>query len=133
MPAGSRPRITFAVVAALLAVTAAIAHAATNVTKVTNLSASPQRFCAKAADSCAGRGTTIGFTIGTPAKVLGHIRPRKNLKAGYTVLNRRFPAGRNTFRITERRLTPGRWTINLQAVNSVGAGPPATIDVRVIK
>ena len=133
MPAGSRPRITFAIATALLAVTAVVAHAAANVISPTNLSASPARFCAKAADSCAGSGTTIRFTISTPAKVLGHIRPRKNLKAGYTVVNRRFPAGRNSFRIAETRLTPGRWTVNLQAVNSVGAGGPSTIDVRVIK
>jgi hypothetical protein len=134
MPAGSRPRITFAIVAAVLAATAAIAHAAaTNVTQITNLSASPKRFCAKASDSCAGSGTTIRFRIGTPAKVLGHIRPRKNLKGGYRVVARRFPAGTNTFRITETRLTTGRWTINLQAVNSVGAGPPATLDVQVVK
>ena len=133
MPAGSRPRITLAIAGVLLAVTAVVAHAATNVISPTNLSASPARFCAKAADSCAGSGTTISFTISTPAKVMGHIRPRKNLKAGYIVVKRRFPAGRNSFRITETRLTAGRWTVNLQAVNSVGAGPPATIDVHVIK
>ena len=133
MPAGSHPRIMLAIVAAVLAATAACAYAATNVTQPTNLSASPRRFCARAADSCAGTGTTIRFTIGTPAKVLAHIRPRRNLKGGYPVVKRRFPAGANSFRVNDSRLTPGRWTINIQAVNSVGAGPPATIDVRVIK
>ena len=133
MPAGLRPRITLAAVTALLAVTAVVAHAADNVISPTNVSASPSRFCAKASDSCAGTGTTIRFRIATPAKVMGHIRPRKNLKAGYTVVNRKFPAGTNTFRIANSRLTPGRWTVNLQAVNSVGAGGPTNIDVHVIK
>ena len=122
-----------AAVVAVLVATAVVAHAAENVISPTNVTASPKRFCARASDSCGGTGTTIRFRLATPAKVRAHIRPRRNLKGGYPVANRRFPAGANSFRINDRRLTKGRWTVNIQAVNDVGAGGPATIDVFVIK
>jgi hypothetical protein len=133
MHAGTRPRITFAIAAALLAVTAAVAYGAHNVIQPSNVSASPKSFCLRAADSCAGIGTTIRFTIAEPAKVTAHIRPRSSNILGYRVVRRDYAAGTRTFRITDRRLTTGRWTVNIQAVNSVGAGPPRTVDVRVIK
>jgi predicted transglutaminase-like cysteine proteinase len=135
MAGGLRPymrRITVAAVAAALAAAAA-AHAADQVANITNLKATPARFCAKLSDTCPHPGTTIHFTVSTPARVIGDIHPRSTPIGGYKELERRFPAGRNSFRLRDRRLTPGRWTLKLQPVNSVGASGPATINLRVVK
>jgi hypothetical protein len=133
MVAGLRPRIVLGSVAALL-VTAVGAYAADqDVAKLTNLTATPNHFCAKKSSSCAHPGTTIHFRLSTPAKVYADIRPRKTNLQGYTEFARRFPAGPNSARINDRRLTPGRWTLKLQPVNSVGANGPTTLDVRVVK
>jgi hypothetical protein len=128
-----RARITFGVVAALLAVTAVYAYAADNVPKMISSSATPVRFCAKPSDACSRTGTTIHFRISTPAKVIADARPRKSNIWGFKLFVRRFPGGRNSVRINDSRFTTGRWTIKLQGVNSVGAGGPANIDVQVIK
>jgi hypothetical protein len=140
MQAAFRPRIALASVAALLAVTAVCAHAAgDNVATLTKLSATPKRFCVGKSDRCPHPGTTIKFTLSTPAKVYGDIRPRRVALSSYTEFARKFPAGRNTVRITDRRLddnkrvSPGRWTLKLQSVNSVGASGPTSIDVYVLK
>ena len=134
MPAGSRPRITFAVVAAQLAVTAAVAYAGPqDVAKLTNLTATPKRFCAKTSDTCTRPGTTLRFRLSTPAKVIADIRPRKSNIWGFHVFTRKFPAGANSVRVNDSRLTTGRWTFKLQPVNSVGANGPTVLDVRVIK
>jgi hypothetical protein len=133
MPAGFRPRMTFAIAAALLAATAAVAFAASDTARLTNLTATPKRFCAKRSDTCARPGTTLRFRLSTPAKVVADIRPRSSNILGYTEFNRRFPAGPNSVRVNDSRLTPGRWTFKLQAINSVGASGPTILDVRVIK
>jgi hypothetical protein len=134
MVALTRPRIAFGGVAALLALTAVGAHAAgQNTATITKLSATPKRFCVKRSDRCPHPGTTIRFTLSTPAKVYGDIRPRKEALASYVEFARKFPAGANSVRITDRRLTPDRWTLKLQPVNSVGASGPTSIDVRVVK
>jgi hypothetical protein len=134
MVAGSRPRIVIGSVAAALALGAVVAQAANDqVAKLTNLRASPNHFCAKRSDTCARPGTTIHFKLSTPAKVYGDLRPRDRNIQGYTEVQRKFPAGANSFRLNDSRLTPGRWTLKMQPVNSVGANGPTTLDVHVIK
>ena len=132
--AGSRPRIVIGSVAAALALTAVAAQAAGDqVPKLTNLTASPNRFCAKSSDTCAHPGTTIRFKLSTPAKVFGDLRPRSRNIQGYTEIKRKFPAGANSVRINDSRLTPGRWTLKMQPINSVGANGPTLLDVHVIE
>jgi len=134
MQAGVRPRIALGSAAGLLAVTAVCAHAAgENTATLTKLSATPKRFCVKKSDRCPHPGTTIRFRLSTPAKVYADMHPRSSNIGGYVVFARKFPAGANTARIADRRLTPDRWTLKLQSVNSVGASGPTTIDVRVVK
>jgi hypothetical protein len=132
-----RGYIALAGVAASVAVTAVAATAADeNVPKFSNLSAKPARFCAKSSDKCARTGTTIHFTISTPAKVIADIRPRTGKRRnqwGYHEFTRRFPAGPSSVRLNDTRLTAGRWTFRLQGVNSVGASGPTVINLRVIK
>jgi hypothetical protein len=90
-------------------------------------------------EKCPHPGTTIRFTLSTPAKVIGDIRPRRVALSSYKEFARKFPAGPNSVRITDRRLddnnrvAPGRWTVKLEAVNSVGASGPWTVDVYVLK
>jgi hypothetical protein len=103
------------------------------VATLTNLRATPRRFCAKSSDTCAHPGTTIHFKLSTPAKVYGDLRPRAHEIQGYTEIKRKFPAGANSVRINDSRLTPGRWTLKMQPVNSVGANGPTTLDVRIVK
>ena len=130
-----RGYIALAGVAASVAVTAVAATAADeNVPKFSNLSAKPARFCAKSSDKCARTGTTIRFTISTAAKVTGDIRPRKSNIYGYTEFRqRKFPAGANSVRLNDNRLTTGRWTFRLLGLNSVGMSGPALVDLRVIR
>lgn len=129
-----RGYIALAGVAASVAVTAVAASAADdNVPKFTNVSAKPARFCAKSSDKCARTGTTIRFTISTAATVTGDIRPRKSNIYGYREFRRKFPAGANSVRLNDNRLTTGRWTFRLLGVNSVGLGGPALVDLRVIR
>lgn len=133
MPGGFRPRITLAVVAAALTATAVAAYAADDVPMLTNLTATPKRFCAKTSDTCRNPGTTIRFKLSRPAKVLGDIRPRSQNIGGYPEIKRKFPAGANSVRINDSRLTPGRWTLKMQPISSVGANGPTLLTVRVIK
>jgi hypothetical protein len=132
MPA--RVRITLAAAVALAVLVAAGAYAApSNVPQITKISASPKSFCAKASGSCSSTGTTIRFTMTTAARVIADIRPRSHNVWGHREFERKFPAGANKFRLDDSRLTTGRWTLRLQGVNSLGAGPPSFIDVHVIK
>ncbi|HKP90057.1 MAG TPA: hypothetical protein VJT75_08800 [Thermoleophilaceae bacterium] len=134
MLAGFRPRITFAVVAVLVAVTAAVAYAGPDdVPALTNLTATPKRFCAKRSDTCGNPGTTLRFRLSTPAKVIADIRPRHSNIGGFHEFTKRFPAGASSIRVYDSRLTTGRWTFKLQPVNSVGANGPTLVDVNVVK
>jgi hypothetical protein len=134
MVVGSRPRMVIGSVVAALALTAVAAQAAGDqVPALTKLTASPNHFCAKRSDTCSHPGTTIRFNLSTPARVIGDIRPRKRNVQGYTDINRKFPAGANSVRLNDSRLTPGRWTLKMQPINSVGANGPTTLDVHVIK
>ena len=134
MPAGSRPRIMLGIAAAVLAATAAVAWAGPQDTaKLTNLTATPKRFCAKTSDTCTRPGTTLRFRLSTPAKVIADIRPRSSNILGYHEFTRRFPAGANSVRVNDSRLTTGRWQFKLQPINNVGASGPTILDVRVIK
>ena len=131
-----RARITLGALVAAVATTAVVAHAADNVPAFSNVSARPAKFCAKSSSSCSTTGTTIRFTLSTPAKVIADIRPRTGKRRndwGYREFTRRFPAGRNSVHVNDTRLTTGRWTFRLQGVNSVGASGPTVINVRVIK
>lgn len=131
---GSRPRIVIGSVVAALALSAVAAQAAGDqVPKLTNLRASPNHFCAKSSDSCARPGTTIRFHLSTDAKVIGDIRPRKRNIQGYTDIRGKFKAGANSVRLNDSRLTPGRWTLKMQPINSVGANGPTLLDVHVIE
>ena len=46
---------------------------------------------------------------------------------------RHFSKGHHTVTLSDGRLKPDRWTLRLQATNSVGSGPITIIDVRVVK
>jgi hypothetical protein len=107
--------------------------AATEVPTVTNLRATPQTFCAKKSSGCANPGTTVRFTISSNAKVRADIRPRFKNTSGYVEFVKQLPKGPNAVRLNDRRLTPGRWTIRVQATNNVGSGPIAVTDVFVVK
>jgi hypothetical protein len=133
MVAGLRPRIALGSAAGLLAVTAVAAYAAGQVATISKTSATPKRFCVKRSDTCGHPGTTIRFTISTPAKVYGDVHSRKANCCGFVAFTRRFPAGANSIRLNDSRLTPGRWTLKLMALNSVAASSPANIDLRVVK
>ena len=122
-----------AVVATVALVVALSAHAASTVPEVTILSVSPSRFCVQSSSSCGQPGTTVRFKISTAAFVRANIWPRFRNAAGYRVLRRQFNAGTNTFRLSDSRLTPGRWTLKLQGRNNVGSGTTDNIDVRVVK
>ena len=128
-----RPRLILLALAAAAGLSAAGAEAADNVAKIGNLSASPRHFCAKRTSRCTNPGFTVHFTISTRAKVYADIRPRKSNLASYIEFARRFPAGANSARIDDSRLTRGRWTLKLTPVNSVGASSPEHIDVYVKK
>jgi hypothetical protein len=107
--------------------------APTEVPKVTNLRAQPAPFCAKKTSRCAHPGTNVRFSISTAAKVRCDFRPRSENTFGYVEFVKQLPQGANSVRVNDKRLTPGRWTIRVQATNSVGSGPIATVDVRVVK
>jgi hypothetical protein len=124
------------VAAALLSVVvlAAVAGGAdTEVPKVTNLRAEPGRFCTAKSSACSNPGTRIRFNVSTGATVTGNIWPRDENLKGYVVFRRHFNAGPNSIRMSGSRLTPGRWTLKLQGLNSVGSGTTAVVDVRVVK
>lgn len=132
MPVRVRIALGAAVALAVLGAVGASA-APSNVPQITKISASPKTFCAKSSGSCSSTGTTIRFTMTTAARVIADIRPRAHNVWGHKEFERRFPAGANQFRLNDSRLTTGRWTLRLQGVNSLGAGPPSFIDVHVIK
>jgi hypothetical protein len=127
-----RTGIVAAVVATAL-LGAGVALAATHVPTVSNLRASPARFCAKPSSTCAHPGTTVKFTISTKARVRVDIRPRSENTSGFVEFVGRRPKGANSIRLNDSRLTKGRWTIRVQATNNVGSGPIALTDVRVTK
>jgi hypothetical protein len=117
-------------VTALMLFAALASAAPTQVPEVSNLTAQPARFCAK---SCSNPGTTLHFKISTAATVTANMWPRSRNIAGYFEFRRHFHAGANSTRLTDNRLTPGRWTVKLQGVNAVGSGTTAITDVRVVK
>jgi hypothetical protein len=75
----------------------------------------------------------VRFTVSTRATVTGNIWPRFRNIAGYREFRQHFSAGANSIRLSDSRLTPGRWTFKIQGTNSVGGGTTANTDVRVIK
>ena len=107
--------------------------APTEVPKVTNLRAQPAPFCARKTSGCAHPGTNVRFTISTAARVRCDFRPRSENTFGYVEFVKQLPQGANSVRVNDKRLTPGRWTIRVQATNGVGSGPIALVDVRVVK
>jgi hypothetical protein len=107
--------------------------AATEVPTVTHLRATPSTFCAKKSSTCAHPGTTVRFTISTNARVRADIRPRSEYVSGFVEFVKQLPAGPNSFRLNDKRLKKGRWTIRVQATNNVGSGPIALTDVHVVK
>ena len=115
---------TLAVLGGLVAAGGAlVAHAASEVPKITNLSTNPSRFCVR---NCANPGTTIRFTISSNATVTANVWPRFRNGGGYLEFRRRFNAGTNSVRLNDPRLTKGRWQLKLQGLNNVGAGTTAT-------
>jgi hypothetical protein len=122
-----------AVVATAALVPALNAPAQTTVPELEILSASPSRFCVKQSSTCGQTGTTVRFKLSRAAFVRGNVWPRFRNAAGYRVLRRQFNAGTNTFRLSDARMTPGRWTLKLQGRNNVGSGTTDNIDVRVVK
>jgi hypothetical protein len=124
------------VVAVLLGAGAPVTTAGaaeTHVPEITKLRAKPPKFCARKTSACPKPGTTIRFTVSTAATVTGDIRPRSENVNGFVEFRRKFPKGANSVYLNDSRLTRGRWTLRLQGLNSVGAGPIATIDVHVAR
>jgi hypothetical protein len=135
---GSRVRAPGWIAAAAGVVVVALAFAATglaasNVPTVKDLHANPNHFCAKRSDSCSHPGTTIRFTVDTPAKVRGVIRPKSEPTGNLVEFFKQFPAGTNHVRLNDTRLTPGTWVLRLQGRNSVGSGGVALLHVHVVK
>jgi hypothetical protein len=128
-------RVALVVVIVLALAVIAVARAApTQVPETTNLKAQPGTFCVHRAQGCSNPGTKITFQISTAAKVNADIRPRSSNLASYVEFHRKsFPAGKNSFRLADTRLSPGRWTLKLQAINHVGAGTTAILTVHVVK
>jgi hypothetical protein len=112
---------------------AATGFAATNVPTISDLHASPRTFCAKSSDTCAHPGTSLRFTVDSPAKVRAVIRPRFENTGNLVLFVRRFPKGVNRVRINDSRLRPGTWVIRLQGTNEIGSGGVAVLHVKVVK
>lgn len=133
----SRARLRIACLTAALTLAAgvvAVASAApTHVPELTNLRATPGRFCVATGGSCTHAGTIVRFHITTAARVIADIRPRFNNLHGYLMFERHFPAGDNAVQFNNAKLTPGKWRIHAQGVNSVGAGTVDVVDVHVVK
>jgi len=105
----------------------------TVVPEVTNLKANPSRFCAKRTSTCHHVGTKVSFTVSTGARVRADIRPRSSNVGPIVEFVRHFSKGHHTVTLSDGRLKPDRWTLRLQATNSVGSGPITIIDVHVVK
>jgi len=105
----------------------------TNVPEVTGLKANPSRFCAKRTSTCHHVGTKVSFTVSTAARVRADIRPRSRNLASFVEFVRHFSKGHHTVTMKDGRLSPDRWTLRLQATNTVGSGPITIIDVHVVK
>jgi hypothetical protein len=105
----------------------------TEVPAITNLKAKPSTFCAKRTQRCTHPGTEIQFTVSTAARVRADIRPRSVNRGPLVEFSKHFPRGHNSVYVKDSRLTPQRWTLRLQGGNSVGNGPIAITDVRVVK
>src|SRR5438045_3658660 len=80
-----------------------------------------------------GSRTTASFTVSTGARVRADIRPRSQNVGPIVEFVRHFSKGHHTVTLSDGRLKPDRWTLRLQATNSVGSGPITIIDVRVVK
>ena len=107
--------------------------APTTVPEVTNLKAKPSRFCAKRTSTCHHAGTKVSFTVSTGARVRADMRPRSRNVGPLVEFVRHFSKGHHTVTMKDSRLTPDRWTLRLQATNTVGSGPITIIDVHVVK
>ena len=105
----------------------------TVVPKLSHVSAKPTRFCARKTSTCRHARTKVSFTVSTNARVVGDMRPRSRFVGSLIEFRRNFKRGPNSVYIHDTRLTPDRWTIRLQATNTVGGGPIKLIDVRVVK
>jgi hypothetical protein len=65
--------------------------------------------------------------------VRADIRPRSEYRGSFVQFVRRFGRGHNSIRLSDERLTPGRWTLRLQGTNWIASGGIAVTDVRVAK
>ena len=105
----------------------------TNVPEVTGLKANPSRFCAKRTSTCHHVGTKVSFTVSTAARVRADMRPRSRNVGPLVEFVRTFSQGHHTVTMKDSRFKPDRWTLRLQATNTVGSGPITIIDVHVVK
>jgi hypothetical protein len=100
---------------------------------ISNLRASPSKFCAKKTRTCRHDGTHVRFTVSTNATVRGDIRERRALTGSFVEFVKKLKKGKNDVYLHDKRLHPGKWTIRVQGTNSVGSGGVDTVDVRVVK
>jgi hypothetical protein len=107
--------------------------AATQVPSVTNLRATPSKFCTRKSNRCRHPGTTVRFNVSTDAKVRGDVTPRFENVGMFVEFVKHFKRGANSIRLNDKRMTPGRWTLRLQATNNVGSGGIAETDLIVVK
>jgi hypothetical protein len=105
----------------------------TMVPAVTHLRAAPSKFCARRSSRCHHPGTEIRFSVSTDATVTADLTPRFQNLAPYFEFSKHFKRGANQIRLNDSRLTPGRWTLRLQAKNHVGSGGISVTDVHVVK
>jgi hypothetical protein len=103
------------------------------VPSITNLKATPSKFCAKPTAGCRHPGTEISFTVSSAARVRGDIRPRSVYRAPFVEFVKNFKKGANSIYMKDTRLTPDRWTLRLQGTNTTGSGNITLLDVRVVK
>ncbi|MEA2351430.1 MAG: hypothetical protein QOG86_2371 [Thermoleophilaceae bacterium] len=104
-----------------------------HVPNVTNLRASPAKFCARKTDRCHHDGTHVRFSLSTRAKVRIDISERAFLNGPIVEFVGKLPKGKNDFYLHDKRLHTGWWTIRVQGTNRVGSGGVDTVKVHVVK
>jgi hypothetical protein len=104
--------------------------------KLTKLRATPSRLCDRRSRHCRHDGTLLSFTVSEPADLNATIHPLKGGAASARVLKEvdfGAPPGTSRRRIPFGRLKPGRYRIQLVAVDRASgqASPAAGVNVEV--
>ena len=83
--------------------------------KVSNLRAKPASFCTNRSQTCDKRGTKVKFTLSSPAKVTGQIRPKGSDKPFARIFQKQRPAGKSSVNYSGTDLKPGRYVLRVRA------------------